>query len=314
MGKLDQIGSRQLRATERVIPLPDTCHMTGKIRVDWPKAIWIVGHGVLGVGGLLFLPSFGGIAAFLLLTALSICTGHSVGMHRLLIHRSFQTPRWLEYTLVWIGVLVGMAGPFGMIRAHDLRDWHQRQATCAPHPAHRAGFYRDAFWQLCCRFDLKHPPKIALEDRVANDRFYRLIEVTWMAQQIPLALILFFFGGWSWVLLGISLRIFVSLVGHWMVGHFAHRVGGQIWAISGVAVQGYNLRRLGILTFGENWHANHHAYPSSAKLGIDKGQVDPGFYFIRFLEFLGLAWGIKLPSALERRKGAYRVDQPKSRA
>ncbi len=51
-------------------------------------------------------------------------------MHRLLIHRSFTTPRWLEYLLVYLGVLVGMAGPFGMIRAHDMRDWHQRQVLC----------------------------------------------------------------------------------------------------------------------------------------------------------------------------------------
>ena len=46
----------------------------------------------------------GGFAAFLFLTVVTICAGHSVGMHRLLIHRSFKAARPLEYLLVWLGV------------------------------------------------------------------------------------------------------------------------------------------------------------------------------------------------------------------
>jgi stearoyl-CoA desaturase (delta-9 desaturase) len=118
-----------------------------------------------------------------------------------------------------------------------------------------------------------------------------------MAQQLPLALLLFILGGWAWVLWGISLRIWASLTGHWMVGHFAHRGGHQGWYIAGLPVQGYNLRGLGLLTFGENWHGNHHAFPHSAKLGIERGQSDPGFLLIRILALLGLAGNIRLPAS-----------------
>jgi len=261
-----------------------------------------------GLAGLVFHASWQAFLVFLALSAVTLCAGHSVGMHRLLIHRSFRTPLWLEHILVYLGVLVGMAGPFGMIRAHDMRDWHQRQASCPPHPSHGAGFWRDAYWQLCCRFQLHSPPAFRIEPSVRNDRFYRFLEATSMAQQLPLACALFLWGGTGFVLWGICLRISVSLIGHWVVGHIAHKRGHQGWAIRGLPVQGYNLPRLALVTFGESWHGNHHAFPHSARLGVETGQPDPGFMLIRLLGLLGLARDINLPTSVPPRKGLVRVD------
>ena len=218
-------------------------------------------------------------------------------MHRLLIHRSFSTFRRVEHILVWLGTLVGMAGPFGMIRAHDMRDWHQRQRVCPPHPSHDAGFWKDAYWQLCCEFRLTSPPRFEIEDPVWRDRFYQFVERTWMFQQIPVALCLYAVGDWAWVLWGSSLRIAVSLIGHWLVGHFAHQQKETQTDAAALPVQGYNLPGLGLITFGENWHGNHHAYPNSAKLGLERGQFDPGYILIRTMNSIGLVWGIQLPDA-----------------
>jgi len=124
-----------------------------------------------------------------------------------------------------------------------------------------------------------------------------------MIQQAPLALLLFYIGGWSLVGIGIGLRVFVSLTGHWIVGHFAHKTGKQRWVIDNLPVQGYNLPYLSWITFGENWHGNHHAFPESALLGVEKHQSDPGFLFIQILERLGLAWDVKLPQNTPRREG-----------
>ncbi|PIB24516.1 fatty acid desaturase [Amylibacter kogurei] len=294
---------QELVASERVFPAENTNAVDGVIRISPAKTLWIFGHGLVGIAGIFIYPQVGAFLVFLLLSAVTICAGHSVGMHRLLIHRSFATPRWVEYILVWLGVLVGMAGPFGMIRLHDLRDWHQRQTHCPPHPSHDAVFWRDAWWQLCCYFDLRNPPEIIIENNVLKDRFYRFLERTWMVQQVPLAILLYLFGGWAWVCWGISLRIFISLTGHWMVGHYAHKQGEQGWRIDGVAVQGYNLPRLGLITFGENWHGNHHAFPHSAKLGLEQGQIDPGFWLISVLHFLGLASKVKTPDSEPPRAG-----------
>ncbi len=294
--------------TDRVIPDSDTSATIGRIVVEPHNMIWIASMSLGGLIGLAFFASWSALAVFLVLSAVTLCAGHSVGMHRLLIHRSFEAPLWVEHTLVYLGTLVGMAGPFGMIRAQDMRDWHQRQALCPPHPSHGAGFIRDAFWQLCCRFRLESPPEFRLEPSIRNDRFYRFLEATWMAQQVPLAIVLFAIGGWGWLLWGIALRVQVSLIGHWAVGHVAHKCGHQGWAVNGLPVQGYNLPRLGLITFGESWHGNHHAFPHSARLGVEAGQSDIGFFFISALEKLGLATNIKGPTSEPKRQGLVRVD------
>jgi stearoyl-CoA desaturase (delta-9 desaturase) len=301
-----------LVSIERIRVTPETTATDGAVRWVPAKSIWLICHGFLGLLGLIKFPQLDALLVFIGLTAVTICAGHSVGMHRLLIHRSFQTYRPVEYLLVWLGTFVGMAGPIGMIRAHDMRDWHQRQSVCPPHPAHNVGLRTDAWWQLCCEFRLIAPPKFNLETHIRQDRFYVFVERTWMLQQIPVAVILFILGGWAWVLWGCSLRIFVSLVGHWLVGHFTHRRGQQGWVIKELPVQGYNLPGLGLITFGENWHGNHHAFPHSAKLGIEPGQLDPGYYFIRAMEWFGIAWDIKTPASEPARQGLMRMDPTKT--
>ena len=166
------------RTTDRVIPTSETCAIEGRVRVVPLKAAWVLGHALAGAAGVVFFPQLDAFAVFVALSALTICAGHSVGMHRLLIHRSFKTPRWVEYLLVWLGTLVGMAGPFGMIRAHDIRDWHQRQTICPPHPSHQAGGWRDAWWQMCCEYRLDAPPQLVIEPEVAQDRLYRCLLYT----------------------------------------------------------------------------------------------------------------------------------------
>ena len=297
----------ELVAIDRVIPRPETKNLEGRIVWTPVQSLWTIANGVLGLVGVLYFPSWAALAVFVVLTGATVCAGHSVGMHRLLIHKSFKTYKPIEYLFVWLGVLVGMAGPHGMIRAHDMRDWHQRQASCPPHPSHGAGFWRDAWWQMHCAFPLDHPPDFVIEDDVLNDPVYRFIERTWRWQQLPVAIVLFALGGIGFVLWGVCLRVFVTLTGHWAVGHFAHRQGAQGWVIDGLPVQGYNLPRLGLVTFGESWHGNHHAFPHSAKLGVEKGQADPGFWFIKTLEVLGLVWDVQEPADKPQRDGLRRV-------
>ncbi|GLQ34313.1 delta-9 desaturase [Amylibacter marinus] len=296
-----------LIATDRVHPDHMTCNLTGEIAFRPLKSLWLFTN-ITGLAIAAFY--FCDILAILWclgLTAITICMGHSVGMHRLLIHRSFHTYKLIEYILVWLGALVGMAGPIGMIRAHDMRDWHQRQVDCPQHPAHNTGFWRDAWWQLCCEFQLRNSPDILIEPEVNEDILYRLLERSWMLQQLPIALISYAIGGWAWVLWGCCARISISLIGHWMIGHYAHKQGQQTWRIAGLSVQGFNINGFGLLTFGEAWHGNHHAFPHSAKLGLDDGQSDLGFQFIRLLEKSGLAWGIQLPNSKPNRTGLERL-------
>lgn len=284
-----------LIATDRVKPLPDTSAIAGDVVWARKKSLWFTAHLILGVvGGILWF-SWAAVAVFFGLMLLTLCLGHSVGMHRLLIHRSFQTPRWLEYTLVYLGALVGMAGPIGMFRIHEIRDWQQNQPDCHSFAKHDVGFWRDAFWQMHCEQVLSHPPVLLIEDRVARDRFYLWLERAWRWQQLPLAAVLYLIGGWGFVFWGVSLRIAVSLAGHWCTVHFAHTHGQRPFVQNGIAVDGRNLPSLGLITFGESWHNNHHAFPRSARMGHNSRQIDPGWWVIRTLAATGLAWNLKVP-------------------
>jgi stearoyl-CoA desaturase (delta-9 desaturase) len=244
---------------------------------------------------------------FVLTSGVTLCAGHSVGMHRRLIHNSFACPLWLEYVCVYLGVLVGMAGPIGMIRLHDMRDWAQRQRACHDYFAHRAGLWRDGWHQLHCRLDLDNPPEFRLEPRLANDLLYAWMERTWVAQQLPWAVLFFAIGGMPWLVWGICARVAVCVTGHWLVGHFAHREGGQTWLVDGACVQGYDVKLAGLISMGESWHNNHHAFPGSARLGLEPGQVDLGWALILAFERAGLAWNIVTPERLPHRAALRRV-------
>jgi stearoyl-CoA desaturase (delta-9 desaturase) len=247
------------------------------------------------------------VLLFLATSAVTLCLGHSIGLHRLLIHRSFAAPRAVEFTLVYLGTLVGMAGPLGMVRLHDTRDWAQRQPACHDLHAHRAGYWRDAWWQMHCRLELAHPPLFAPEPGLTESRFLTLLEASWMAQQLPWAVLFVALGGMPWLIWGVPVRIAVSLTGHWLVGHITHRRGPQGWAVDGVAVQGHDLPGAALITFGEAWHGNHHAWPDSARLGLEPGQPDPGWWMLLAMRRLGLVSALKQPPDLTPRAGLRRL-------
>jgi stearoyl-CoA desaturase (delta-9 desaturase) len=280
-----------------------------KGRVLWApaKSLWL-GFMTLSaaIGGPLLF-SWSAFVLFLATTAITLCAGHSVGMHRRLIHGSFKCPIWLEYGLVYLGVLVGMAGPLGMIRVHDLRDWAQRQPDCHGYFGHRSSFLVDAWRQLHCELVLDRPPVFRLEPRLTRDKVYAWMERTWMWQQLPWALMFFVLGGWSWVVWGVCARVAVSVTGHWLVGHYAHREGPQTYIVQGASVQGHDVVIAGLISMGESWHNNHHAFPGSARLGLHAGQVDLGWLLIKGFQHLGLAWDIVTPEHLPFRPALKQV-------
>lgn len=273
----------------------------GTVRWAPAKSIWYLSHLLIAVVGGAIYFSWSALIVFITFTALTICLGHSLGMHRRLIHNSYECPIWLEYCFVYFGVLVGMAGPFGMTYQHDLRDWAQRKSSCHAYLRHGNRLICDGWMQLNCDLVLDHPPRFEPEARIRSDRFYRFLEKTWMLQQLPWALLLLTLGGPSWVVWGICARVAISNTGHWFVGYYAHNRGQRDWHINGAAVQGHNVRFAAILTMGESWHNNHHAFPGSARLGILEHQSDPGWWVLSYLMQLGLVWNVKQPADLPHR-------------
>jgi stearoyl-CoA desaturase (delta-9 desaturase) len=302
-----QSAMKLVPGSERIVALQATNPIDGVVHWAPQKSLWV---SAMTLGALIGAPMFfswSGLAVFFATTALTLCLGHSLGMHRRLIHSAFEMPRWLEYVCVYLGTIVGMAGPIGMTRLHDFRDWAQRQRDCHAYFCHRSSFWRDAWWQLHCELKLTHPPRFAPEARLAVDRFYAFLERFWMWQQLPWAVLFYTTGGASWLFWGICARVAISVTGHWFIGYYAHREGGQTWVVRGAAAQGYNISWAGLISMGESWHNNHHAFPGSAKLGLFRGQFDPGWWVICLWERCGLVWNIKQPDDLAYRPELLRL-------
>lgn len=265
------------------------------------RSLWLTAMALGAVVGGFYTFSWSAFAVFVVFTSTVLLLGHSLGMHRKLIHDSFQCPKWLEYLLVYCGVLVGLAGPLGLLRTHDLRDCAQRLPNCHDFLAHRRGFLRDAWWQLHCDLRLENPPDICVEPTIANDAVYRFLQRTWMAQQLPWALLFWWLGGWGLVFWGVCARVTAGIFGHWLIGYFAHNHGSMHHEVCGANVQGHNVPFTALLTMGECWHNNHHAFPGSAKLGLYKGEWDPGWWVLKLLERAGMVWALRLPKDLQYR-------------
>lgn len=282
--------------------------VVGEVRWDPVHSLW---NGAMLITAVIVGPvtlSLPAFTIFIVMTGVGLLVGHSVGFHRRMIHGSFQCPLWFERVLCWFGTSVGMSGPLTMIRMHDVRDWGQRQPQCHDYLANRRALLIDAWWQIHCRLDLAAPPSHDF-GRVGADRFHRLMERTWMLQQLPIAAILYLAGGVGFVIWGVCARVAVSVHGHWFVGHLAHRRGPQSWLVEGAGVQAHDVPWAAIPTMGEAWHNNHHAYPGSARIGLYGGQADWGFAFIRVLERMGLAWDIQTPETLSIKRPLIAADR-----
>ena len=196
---------------------------------------------------------------------------------------------------------MGLAGPIGILRQHELRDYAQRLPSCHDYLKHGRSAWVDAWWQLNCELVLLRPPIIRIEPRISEDRFYRFLERTWMAQQLPLAVLLYAAGGWGFVWWAVCARVTAGVFGHWLIGHLAHNNGAIHREVRGAAVQGRNVRFTSLLTMGECWHNNHHAFPGSARLGLAPHEWDPGWWALLGLRRLGLVTKLRLPSDLPYR-------------
>jgi len=275
----------------------DACPVKGHVKLDLAKTIWM-SVMIMGTLAAPFYASVSAVLLFFILTYFTLLLGHSVGMHRMMIHRTFKTSKALKRSLIFIGVMVGMGGPLSIIKIHDMRDWAQRQPEAHDFFSHRRGYFQDLIWQLFYRFEFHRPPKIMIEDDLISDPFITFFERHWRVLQGVFALTLFVAGGLPWVLWGVCFRVFISIAGHWTITYICHNPGPGRWDVKGAGVQAADLKWAGFLSHGECWHNNHHAFPESAKIGLEDGQIDPAWWVIRQLEKFGLAHDIGRPRGL----------------
>ena len=274
--------------------------------------------GLLMAMGLLWGVAFHPVDAVLLVGMYVLCAfGTTIGFHRYFTHRGFETSAGVKATLAILGCMT-MQGPLTQWVAdhrkhHALSD--QPGDPHSPHVGHGdgilgaiRGFVHAHVGWLFSNLGIEQGRLYAKElydDRLIRwiDRLYLLWVVLTLG--IPFAIGYVIGGTWEAGLAGLVwgglIRIFAYQHATFSVNSICHMFGRKSYASRDEARNNW---LIALLVFGEGWHNNHHAFPSSARHGLGRFQFDVSWWVIRLLERVRLVWNVKVPNAraLERRR------------
>ena len=153
------------------------------------------------------------------------------------------------------------------------------------------------------RGDIQATPKLRLFAGAANapdlarDPYYVFLDKYFLVLQVPVALLLYAIGGWSFVIYGVFVRAVALWHCTWLINSANHMFGYRHFDSDD---NSRNLWWVALLTYGEGWHNNHHAFPKMAKAGLTKWEIDPTWWLIKGLKQAGLATKVVMPPAKAR--------------
>jgi sn-2 palmitoyl-lipid 9-desaturase len=263
-------------------------------KLCWVTVIFfVIFHGLALLTPWFFSWSALGIAIAMhwLFGSLGICLGY----HRLLTHRSLQVPKWLEYILVTLGALALQRGPIFWVAGHRQHHLHTEDELKDPYSASRGFWWSHMLWIFYPSADFFDPNiyrKFAPD--LAKDPYYTWLDRHFLLLQLPLAAVLYAIGGMPFLICGVFLRAVILWHSTWLVNSASHMRGDRRFALEDGS---RNLWWAALLTYGEGWHNNHHAYPNVAKAGWAWWELDLTWWSIKVLETLGLAKRVIYPPA-----------------
>ncbi len=263
-----------------------------KLRLDWTM---IIALAIFHIGAICaFLPglfSWQGVGVALLLHWITGGLGITLGWHRLLSHRSFQTPKWLEYFLAFCGTLALQGGIIWWVGLHRHHHLHSDQDV--DHHDSKKGFLWSHIRWMCFEIPAESDIPRFTKD-IADDPFYQFLNNYFFPLQVVLGLFLYAIGGWSFVFWGVFVRLVVVYHCTWLVNSATHKFGYRNFETTDLST---NCWWVALTTYGEGWHNNHHAYQYSARHGMKWWEIDITWMTIQVLQFLGLATKVKLVEA-----------------
>ncbi|MGB5239741.1 MAG: fatty acid desaturase [Prochlorococcaceae cyanobacterium] len=265
------------------------------LRPQWSIVLFMAAIHALALVAL--LPRFWSptaVAVLLVLYWLTGCVGVTLGYHRLLSHRAFRVPGWLEAVITTCGALSCQQGPIDWVGLH--RHHHLHSDDPADHHNSHLGFWWSHMgWMLREVPAARSVPQLTPD--LQGNPYYQWLNRRFLLLQLPLGLLLYGLGewsgagGWALVLWGIPLRLVIVYHATWLVNSATHRWGYVSHPSDDCS---RNTWWVALLTFGEGWHNNHHAQPSSARMGWAWWEFDFTWWHIQLLRRLGLADRIRL--------------------
>ena len=246
----------------------------------------------IGAIAALFIFNWKAVALAVVLWWVSGSLGIGMCYHRLLTHRGYKTPKWVEYFLTICGTLALQGGPFFWVATHRVH--HQNaDKESDPHSPRDGGFWAHMGWIITGRVMHNHSAELLpYVPDLRKDKFHTWISHWHWVPTAALGLLLLAVGGWPYLMWGIFFRTVVGLHATWLVNSATHMWGSQRFTTGDTSTNSF---WVAILTFGEGWHNNHHAQPQAARHGLTWYEVDLNWYGIYALRLLRLASDIKLP-------------------
>ncbi|GAA4963239.1 fatty acid desaturase [Pseudonocardia tropica] len=251
--------------------------------------------------------------------------GITVGYHRLFTHRTFRATPFAESMLAITGSMAGQGGVVSWVAIHRRHhEFSDRDGD--PHSPNLSGdglrgvlrglVHSHFLWMRRHEYpNIAHYAPDLLRNR-------RLVNVSrhyywWFALGVAVPTVV---GGlvhlsWQGALAGLLWGGFVRvfLLEHiiWAINSFLHRWGSKPYESRENSRNG---AVFSLLTFGESWHNNHHAFPSSPNFGLQWYRPDPGYWLIRGLSAVGLVSDLKNPAAEQIAAKRIRTDERKAAA
>ena len=259
--------------------------------MNWTTTFFLGAFHVGAIAALFFF-TWKAFAVAFVLWWVAGSLGIGMGYHRLLTHRGFKTPKWVEYFLTTCGTLALEGGPIAWVATHRVH--HQlTDVEGDPHSPRDGGIWAHMGWIITGRaMHNKAKELLHFVPDLRKDKFHVWItEWHWVPIAV-LGVLLYAIGGLPVLLWGLFLRTVLGLHFTWLVNSATHMWGTRRFMTNDTSKNSF---WVAILTFGEGWHNNHHAHAQAARHGIVWYEIDVNWYGICALRALGLAWDIKLP-------------------
>jgi len=270
-----------------------------RVPLDWFNLSFITAVYLLAVFGI-FTFSWKALSVALLIWWITGSLGIGLGFHRFLTHQGFNGCRWVERLLTVCGTLAVQGGPIAWVAGHRLHHAHSDREL-DPHNSRKGFWWAHIGWIFYrdSRFGIFENYKHYAKDLVA-DPFILFLDRNYVWLQVALGVLLLLSGGWSLVVWGIFVWLVFGWHCTWLVNSAAHKFGYQSYQSRD---DSRNCWWVALLSFGEGWHNNHHAFPRSARHGLSWWEFDMNWLAIRGLEALGLIWNVRASEHLRRARG-----------
>jgi stearoyl-CoA desaturase (delta-9 desaturase) len=218
--------------------------------------------------------------------------GITVGFHRLLTHRSFETYPAVKRILLLLGSLALEGNPSEWASVH-LEHHANADEEGDPHSP------MVSLWHAHIGWLFEHVAQPEVYGRwLLRDPIVVFVDKTWLMWGALGLVIPFAIAGWSGLIWGGLVRIFVTHHVAWSVNSICHAFGKRPYPTRDASRNNW---LVGLLALGEGWHNNHHAFPRSAFHGLRWWEIDLSAYVIRALAATGLAWNVHYVQPEEQR-------------